>query len=150
MMTTLYIASAIGAVWVCGMVCAIWARGVWGRDDIVAWLECWILKPGATASLVIVLALIVQGLVSIARAHEAPSGFRYLSSCCSDQDCRPADPGEIVPVSGGWHVVPSNIYVVSNDHRIHESPDGRFHICNIRAGDRTSGFWCLYIPAHGS
>lgn len=97
-----------------------------------------------------VVAMALGALLHAATAHEAPSGFRYLSSCCSDQDCRPADPGEIVPVSGGWHVVPSNLYVVSNDHRIHESPDGRFHICNIRAGDRTSGFWCLYIPAHGS
>ena len=95
-------------------------------------------------------ALFVLSGGEYAGAHDAPSGFRYPSYCCSETDCRPADPGEIVAVSGGWHVVPSNTYVAPNDHRIHDSPDGRFHICNITAGDRASGFWCLYIPPHGS
>lgn len=122
---------------------------VWNRYREAGKLPKW-LGGAAAIALACMLSALPSMLSGPAQAHEAPSGFRYLSSCCSDQDCRPADPGEIVPVSGGWHVVPSNLYVVSNDHRIHESPDGRFHICNVEAGNRKSAFWCIYIPAHGS
>lgn len=146
--------SYIEAGTIFGFVCGVIVLGALGyvyysrakaADKLPSWWPKWL--GGAAAVLV---ASLLIGAPDVGRAHEAPSGFRYLSSCCSDQDCRPADPGEIVPVSGGWHVVPSNIYVVSNDHRIHESPDGRFHICNVEAGNRKSAFWCIYIPAHGS
>lgn len=122
---------------------------LWNRYREAGKLPKW-LGGAAAIALACMLSALPSMLSGPAQAHEAPSGFRYLSSCCSDQDCRPADPGEIVPVSGGWHVVPSNLYVVSNDHRIHESPDGGFHICNVEAGNRKSAFWCIYIPAHGS
>ena len=150
MIATIYAIDAIGIVWISGIAVAILVRRRGGGHDIVNHLDRWIIKPGVVALALGLLLLVAQGLVSIARAHEAPSGFRYDSFCCSDQDCRPADIGEIVAVSGGWHIVPSNLYVAPNDHRIHDSPDGRFHICNTEAGNRKSAFWCIYIPAHGS
>ena len=150
MMPMVYIICAIGGIWAAAIAAAIWLNGAMGEREIAARLDKWIIKPGALVLAVAFALLIVVGAVRVASAHEAPSGFRYDGYCCSDQDCRPADEGEIVSVSGGWHVVPSNLYVPLNDHRIHRSPDGRFHICNVTAGDRKSAFWCLYIPDFGS
>lgn len=83
-------------------------------------------------------------------AHETPSGWRYDGACCSERDCRLADPGEVVEREGGWLVVPSGTFVPHGDPRLHMAPDGAFHICNVIAGDRMSAFWCLYVPSFGS
>ena len=85
-----------------------------------------------------------------AGAHEAMSGWRYPASCCSDKDCREADPGEVIEKDGGWFVVPSAEYLPAGDLRVHPSPDGRFHICNQIANDRASKPWCVFTPAFGS
>jgi len=85
-----------------------------------------------------------------ARAHESDTGFRYDGACCSDKDCRPADPGEVKEAPGGWLVVPSGIFIPHGDLRLHDAPDGRFHVCNKTAGDRTTAPWCVYVPSFGS
>ncbi|QRG06083.1 hypothetical protein EZH22_24335 [Xanthobacter dioxanivorans] len=99
-----------------------------------------------TRSIVAAVALSVLP----ALAHDAPSGFTYLPSCCSSTDCRPADTGEVVEKDGGWLVVPSHTWLPANDLRLHEAPDGRFHVCNKVAGDRLSEPWCVYLPSFGS
>lgn len=83
-------------------------------------------------------------------AHEADTGFRYDGACCSEKDCRPADPGEVKEAPGGWLVVPSGIFIPHGDLRLHDAPDGRFHVCNKLAGDRASPPWCVYVPSFGS
>ena len=100
--------------------------------------------------LAILVVWLVWALASPARAHEADTGFRYDGACCSDKDCRPADPGEVKEAPGGWLVVPSGIFIPHGDLRLHDAPDGRFHVCNRLAGDRASPPWCVYVPSFGS
>lgn len=96
------------------------------------------------------LAVWTAWATSPVRAHEADTGFRYDGACCSDKDCRPADPGEVKEAPGGWLVVPSGIFIPHGDLRLHDAPDGRFHVCNRLAGDRASPPWCVYVPSFGS
>ena len=85
------------------------------------------------------LAAILAGAATpTATAHSF-----YDSACCSDHDCHPAEPGEVVPVEHGWKVVPTG--EVFTEGMVFHSPDGRFHRCS-EDGRRDGRTICLYVP----
>ncbi|MGI9482089.1 MAG: hypothetical protein ACR2OR_07000 [Hyphomicrobiales bacterium] len=84
----------------------------------------------------------------------------YDRTCCSDNDCRPANPGEVVGVDGGYEVVVGEVrYRVANrDTRVRPSLDGGFHVCIINQFSWSDGggivldyphLQCLYVPKSG-
>jgi uncharacterized iron-regulated membrane protein len=96
--------------------------------------------------------LTVAGLVWLffwateARAHEAPTGWTYPWSCCSNQDCRPTGKGEVRETSSGYRLVTTGEIVPYSDARVKDSPDGLFHACQV-AGDFKKGrILCLFVP----
>jgi hypothetical protein len=60
-----------------------------------------------------------------ARAHEAPSGWHYPSSCCSEGDCHPVSCGAIKEIEGGVEFLGLKFV---ND-QIKKSEDGFCHVC---------------------
>lgn len=93
------------------------------------------------------LVLISLCLALAAKAHEAPTGWSYPSSCCSNQDCRLATPGEVKERPQGY-VLESTGEVVPyfGDIRRKDSPDGSFHVCQ-QNGDIDHGrILCLFTP----
>lgn len=96
------------------------------------------------ASIVFVLVVLSQG-VHPAGAHEW-----FPQTCCHDQDCYEALPGEVSVVPGGYRVQPDNIVIPFNDYKIyHDNPTPTFFIC--RTGKLvTNSPKCLFPPQPGS
>jgi hypothetical protein len=85
-----------------------------------------------------------------ALSHEAPTGWSYPHSCCSNQDCR-QDDNAVRVVKGGWEIVQTGEFVAHNDARRKDSPDGLVHICMV-AGDfesENAHMICLFTPPMG-
>lgn len=96
------------------------------------------------------------GLAKYARAHEAtngggqPMGWTYPFSCCSNQDCRPARPGEVRETVDGYRLTSTGETVPYGDRRVKDAPDGAFHVCQ-QGGDFDHGrVLCLFVPGRGS
>lgn len=90
------------------------------------------------------------GAASGALAHDAPTGWSYDVSCCSNKDCRHDDEA-VRPVKTGWLVRQTGEVIAWGDSRLRNSPDGRYHIC-MSAADFTSTdarVLCLYVPPMG-
>lgn len=97
---------------------------------------------------VVALALATLIAIGYAFAHPAPSGWHYSPECCHDRDCSPAPDGEVVPVPGGWRIVPTAEMIPHGKTR--PSPDGLIHRCIRTPPDRASPTLCLYVPPFGS
>jgi hypothetical protein len=82
------------------------------------------------------------------RAHDAPSGWAYDMSCCSNQDCHP-EPREVRATSLGWLITATGETIPYGDGRIHESKDGDFHRCANGAAKQDHSTRCLYVPPMG-
>lgn len=72
----------------------------------------------------------------------------YDPECCHDRDCSPAPDGEVVPVPGGWRIVPTGETIPHA--RAKRSRDDRIHRCIRTPPDRASPTLCLYVPPFGS
>ncbi len=113
----------------------------------------WTMKVLALAG----LALLAWAMIStLAEAHEAPSGWRYDASCCSNQDCAEIPSHAVQERPDGYHVT-----LEAHEHfmvragtvfretrayghgRLRDSPDGRFHAC---INNYTQKLICLYVP----
>ncbi|MCF3640931.1 hypothetical protein LXM94_13215 [Rhizobium sp. TRM95111] len=79
------------------------------------------------------------------RAHDAPSGWSYPYSCCSDNDCRPVATKSISEKPGGYVVNVTGEVVPYTDTRVRVSPDGEFHWCSV-AGKEKGRTICLFVP----
>lgn len=104
------------------------------------------------AALAICLMAYAWVLTRPANAHEAPSGWSYDRTCCSDYDCRLIADDAVAVTSGGWLVKATGEVLPFNDRRVKPSPDGSFHRCSHafarpEAPDKTI---CLYAPGFGS
>lgn len=90
-------------------------------------------------------AACLLALVGPAESHEW-----YDYQCCSEQDCRQTTLGEVERHADGWYVVPLNVTVPFEDHRLRRSLDPLIHICVVPTwvnGIREGGqLRCLYIP----
>ncbi|WP_434064159.1 hypothetical protein [Pararhizobium gei] len=80
-----------------------------------------------------------------AHAHDAPSGWSYPFSCCSNQDCRPVATKAISERPQGYVVNVTGEVVPYSDTRVRTSPDGEFHWCSL-AGEEKSRTLCLFVP----
>lgn len=91
--------------------------------------------------------------------HEAPQlseaeePWAYGASCCSNEDCRPAEPGQVTlaPDGNSWRVQVGSLdtLVPVDSALIMRSGDDHFHPC---IGERVENFvpypylLCLYVP----
>lgn len=84
---------------------------------------------------------------ALVRAHDAPSGWSYPFSCCSNLDCRPVATKAISEKPQGYVINITGEVVPYTDKRIRVSPDGEFHWCSV-AGKDSSRTLCLFVPPH--
>ena len=70
----------------------------------------------------------------------------YARECCTDHDCRPAAPGEVVQTPNGCASFRRDEVFPSWATR--RSPDGRIHRCTKDA-DPAAMTICLYVPDLG-
>lgn len=102
------------------------------------------------------MAIILLASV-IAMAHEAPTGWKYDQSCCSDQDCsivksvKHNDDGTMEvtgTVDGTDYTVHIDLAEMNkaSPWKIKPSKDEYMHICiYVKAGPPTPV--CIYLPA---
>lgn len=104
------------------------------------------LAVGATIAAVAVVLAIMAG-AGRAGAHEAPAGWSYPTSCCSNQDCKPALRGEIRETREGYTLTTTGEFVAHGDRRIKPiSQDGEFHVCQQGCDFDHGRILCLLIP----
>lgn len=98
--------------------------------------------PKVATALIVAAASLLAGAV---HAHDAPSGWTYPLSCCSDYDCRevPADWVEERPE--GYRIVITGEVIPMTSRKVRPSPDGVFHWCSV-AGSDDSATICLFAP----
>jgi hypothetical protein len=83
-----------------------------------------------------------------AGAHEAPMGWTYPLSCCSNYDCKQVSNGSVSERPEGY-VIETGEVVAYSDKRIRNSPDGDFHWCAHQAGVDAGRTICLFVPSRG-
>lgn len=94
----------------------------------------------------------LAGLTDDAAAHDAPTGWSYPWSCCSNLDCREigadaiSEPSESDP---DYVIRSTGERLAPNDRRIRQSPDGAFHWCAHQAGVDAGHTICLFVPPRG-
>jgi hypothetical protein len=94
----------------------------------------------------IVLAASALAAASMpSQAHQAPSGWAYPLSCCSNQDCREVAGQAISERPEGYVIRGTGETLSYADRRIKDSPDGEFHWCSA-AGDENGRTICLFVP----
>lgn len=120
----------------------------------------------AVFKLAVIIAFLCFAVSWVARAHQAPSGWEYDASCCSQQDCAPAPDGAVREVAGGWRVTlragenprvksgEVSFFVPYGDRRIKPSGDGHFHPCLFpdvinETAQQGLTLLCLYVPPGG-
>lgn len=98
-----------------------------------------ILLIGLGGVLFVVLAQMF--IASHANAHDW-----YDSGCCYGSHCRPAHPGEIQEIRGGYWIPRAAEFIPYGDPRIHISKDGDWHRCTADQKEENPTI-CIYIPA---
>lgn len=97
------------------------------------------------------IALMLGMAFSIkARAHEAPTGWKYPWSCCSNLDCKEVSKNEIGERPEGYIIESTGEVVAYGDKRLKDSPDGAYHWCAHQAGIDAGHTICLFVPPKGS
>lgn len=81
-------------------------------------------------------------------AHDAPTGWSYPFSCCSNFDCRQVSAKTISERPEGYVITNTGEVVNYADARIKDSPDGEYHWCSV-AGEKSSRTICLFVPPKG-
>jgi hypothetical protein len=87
-------------------------------------------------------------IIATAGAHEAPLGWSYPLSCCSNYDCKQVSAGTISERPEGY-VIDTGEVVPYADKRVRVSPDGEFHWCAHQAGVDAGRTICLFVPDRG-
>lgn len=75
-----------------------------------------------------------------------PLGWKYPYACCSDVDCRPASDAEVRETATGYLIVATGEVVPFGDPRIKDSPDGRYHVCQVGGDFEHGRRLCLFVP----
>ncbi|MFH1796286.1 MAG: hypothetical protein ABIF45_17490 [Pseudomonadota bacterium] len=84
-----------------------------------------------------------------AGAHEAPAGWSYPLSCCSNFDCREVPAGAVKERPQGFVIPGTGEVLPMTDKRIRNSPDGKFHWCAHQSGVDAGKTICLFVPPRG-
>lgn len=106
------------------------------------------MTPRAFAVLALLVAITVICGVLGAYAHDAPKGWRYDLSCCSNMDCRPVPASAVHERPEGYVIAATGEVIPYSDKRIKQSPDGDLHWCSV-GGKPDSRTICLYVPPKG-
>lgn len=97
----------------------------------------------------IILALCTASVIipwHLGYAHDAPTGWSYPFSCCSNHDCRAVSEGQVRETKNGYVIASTGELIpYSGDTRLKESPDGMTHWCSV-AGANDSRTICLFVP----
>jgi hypothetical protein len=83
-----------------------------------------------------------------ARPHEAPSGWSYPASCCSNRDCAEVPPTAIKEGQGGVTILSTGETLAYGDTRLKDSPDGAVHVCRPPNSPKARTI-CLFLPPKG-
>lgn len=97
----------------------------------------------------LVAVLSVPLLAFPAGAHEAPKGWNYPWSCCSNQDCKEVTANAISERPEGYVINATGEVVAYADKRVRNSPDGEYHWCAHQAGLDAGHTICLFVPPKG-
>jgi len=97
----------------------------------------------------LVSVLSVPALALPAGAHEAPKGWSYPWSCCSNQDCQEVTDKGISERPEGYVVAATGEVIPYQDKRVKNSPDGEYHWCAHQAGLDAGQTICLFVPPKG-
>jgi hypothetical protein len=110
------------------------------------------LKKSSLFACAAFAAMSVSFLTVPARAHDAPTGWKYPWACCSNMDCqqisRPGDQG-VKETPQGYVIESTNEVVAYSDKRVKDSPDGEYHWCAHQAGLDAGHTICLFVPPKG-
>ncbi len=96
-------------------------------------------------------AMMVLGLAmllatcSVSDAHDAPSGWTYPLSCCSDYDCRAVETAAVLERPEGYVIAVTGEVIPMTSRKVRPSPDGLFHWCSV-AGKDDGATICLFVP----
>ena len=82
-------------------------------------------------------------------AHEAPTGWKYPWSCCSNMDCQEVEAKAISEKPHGYVIHSTGEVVGYLDKRVKDSPDGEYHWCAHQAGIDAGHTICLFVPPKG-
>lgn len=93
------------------------------------------------------LAIFLALCATPAAAHQAPTGWVYPWQCCAGQDCRHAEPGEIVEQGGGFFVPNTGELIPYGSDRIRPSRDNDTHICQRPGSDKRLFTPCIFLPS---
>ena len=91
------------------------------------------------------LVLVGLSMAAVSHAHDAPSGWTYPNSCCSNFDCRHVSFTAISERPQGYIINSTGEGLSYSDRRIRISPDGEYHWCST-AGDDRGRTICLFVP----
>lgn len=92
-------------------------------------------------------ALCLVLVTTAAQAHNAPLGWAYDQSCCSNTDCHQVDPKGVQETNKGYIITATQELIPYKDTRIKRSHDEFFHQCVGKAFPLRS--YCLYVPDRG-
>ena len=95
------------------------------------------------------LLLATLGLLGPARAHDAPTGWKYPWACCASLDCQQVKSSAIEEKAEGYIIQSTGEVVGYRDKRVKDSPDGEYHWCAHRAGNDAGHTICLFVPPKG-
>ena len=82
-------------------------------------------------------------------AHEAPTGWKYPWSCCSNMDCKEVRSSAVLEKPEGYVIQFTGEIVGYQDKRVKDSPDGEYHWCAHQAGIDAGHTICLFVPPKG-
>jgi hypothetical protein len=85
-------------------------------------------------------------------AHEALSGWKYDSACCSEKDCYEIPVSKTPRITPHGYVMHDGTFVPKDSSRRRDSKDVRWHRCDgyTIAGPVAIPFVrCLYVPQGG-
>lgn len=108
--------------------------------------------------LAIFAVFLYLSVLSYAPAHEAPSGWTYPMSCCSNSDCYRIPESEVRPAQGGGYRLVRTGEVFNQPGapgldpmaRVFRwSEDGNFHRCSPSGKPEDEMSFCLFVPKPG-
>lgn len=80
-------------------------------------------------------------------------GWSYPWACCSNQDCRRLETGEIEETPKGYLIVKTGEVISYGDKRVKDVPPGTgdndYHWCAHQAGADAGHTICLFVPPKG-
>lgn len=91
------------------------------------------------------LVTFITVMMKDVRAHDAPSGWTYPVSCCSDYDCREVDDTDVIEGPDGYVIRATGELIPMTSTKVRSSPDGAFHWCSV-AGKDDGATICLFVP----